>query len=117
MMSDRMIEGAVCQVVINAYERNPIARAQCIAHYGSSCVVCGFNFGAVYGPFAEGFIHVHHIKPLSDIREEYEVNPITDMRPVCPNCHAVIHIDGACRSIEEVKQFMVDGSVTSKNLQ
>lgn len=105
MVSGPLIEGAVCQVVINAYERNPIARARCIALYGASCVVCGFNFGDVYGPLADGFIHVHHVKPLSEIGAKYEVDPIADLRPVCPNCHAVIHLGEKCRSIEEVRQL------------
>jgi hypothetical protein len=104
--SGLLIEGAVCQVAINAYERNPVARARCIAYYGPSCVVCGFNFGAVYGPLAEGFIHVHHLKPLFEIGEEYQVDPVADLRPVCPNCHAVIHMVGECRGIEEVRQLL-----------
>ncbi len=109
-VSDTLIEGTVRQVIINAYERNPIARARCIAHYGPSCVVCGFNFGAVYGPFADGFIHVHHVKSLSAIGAEYEVDPIADLRPVCPNCHAVIHLGGKCRGIEEVRRLLRRGT-------
>jgi predicted HNH restriction endonuclease len=105
-----LVEGEVCQVVINAYERNPIARSRCIAHYGPSCVVCGFNFGAVYGPLAEGFIHVHHVKPMSEIGAAYEVDPVADLRPVCPNCHAVIHLGGECRSIEAVRQLLQLGT-------
>lgn len=99
-------EGAVVRVTVNAYERNPIARSRCIGHYGPTCVVCGFNFSAVYGPLAEGFIHVHHIKPLSEIGEEYEVDPIADLRPVCANCHAIIHLGGGCRSIEQARDLV-----------
>src|ERR1043166_6837191 len=29
---------------------------------------------------------VLHLQPLSGISEEYEVDPIADLRPVCPNC-------------------------------
>jgi hypothetical protein len=115
--SGRLVEGAVCQVVINGYERNPIARVRCIAHYGPSCVVCGFNFGAVYGPLAEGLIHVHHVKPLSEIGAEYEVDPVADLRPVCPNCHTVIHLGGECRAIEEVRQLLQPGTASNKQLQ
>jgi hypothetical protein len=104
--TDKLTEGAGCQVTINAYERNPIARSRCIAHYGPACVVCGFSFGGVYGPLAEGYIHVHHLKPLSEIGEDYQVDQVADLRPVCPNCHAVIHLDGACRSIEAVSQLL-----------
>ena len=104
-----LIEGAVCRVVVNAYERNPRARALCIAHHGASCAVCGFNFGSTYGPLADGFIHVHHTRPLSEIGEQYEVDPVADLRPVCPNCHAVFHLGGECRSIEEVRQRLRNG--------
>jgi hypothetical protein len=106
MVSRGLTEGAVSHVVINAYERNPVARARCIAHYGPSCMVCSFNFGAMYGPLAEGFIHVHHVKRLSEIGAKYEVDPVADLRPVCPNCHAVIHLGGECRGIEEVSQLL-----------
>jgi HNH endonuclease len=115
-VSSPLIEGAVCQVFINAYERNPIARARCITHYGPTCVVCGFNFGAAYGPLAEGLIHVHHIKPLSAIGAEYEVDPISDLRPVCPNCHAIIHLGGECRGIEEVRQLLRGGPTGNQPL-
>jgi predicted HNH restriction endonuclease len=101
-----MMEGAVRQVLVNRYERDPLARRQCISHYGAVCVVCGFSFGAVYGPVADGFIHVHHLTPLSAIGVEYVVDPVADLRPVCPNCHAVIHLGGGSRSIEEVKQLL-----------
>lgn len=49
------------------------------------------SFEFVYGFFAKDFIHVHHIKPLHEISESYEVNPETDLIPVCPNCHAMLH--------------------------
>ncbi|MBI1925227.1 HNH endonuclease [Candidatus Poribacteria bacterium] len=104
--SGRFIEGAVCRVTINAYERNPTARTQCIAHYGASCVVCGFNFGTVYGKAGEGFIHVHHLRSLAEIGKEYEVHPIADLRPVCANCHAIIHRRNPPYCIEEVQAFL-----------
>lgn len=110
-------EGAKYQITVNAYERNPVARSRCIAHYGPTCVVCGFNFGAVYGPLAEGFIIAHHVKPLSEIGEEYAVDPVVDLRPVCPNCHAVIHLGGGCRSVEEVKQLLGVGTTPNQTVQ
>jgi 5-methylcytosine-specific restriction enzyme A len=101
-------EGSVRQVTVNAYERNPEARSRCIAHYGATCFVCGFEFGKFYGEAVEGFIHVHHLRPLSEIGAQYEVNPIEDLRPVCPNCHAVIHSRrNKAYSIEEVKEMLL----------
>lgn len=49
------------------------------------------NFEKFYGKLGKHFIHVHHIIPLKDINEEYIVNPIKDLIPVCPNCHAMLH--------------------------
>src|SRR5262249_1856885 len=60
-------EGTRYQVLVNAYERNPEARRRCIAAHGTACCICGFSFGAVYGPEADGYIHVHHVRPLSEI--------------------------------------------------
>lgn len=99
-------EGAVQKVQVNKYERCPKARATCIAHHGYTCVVCDFNFGQVYGPLAEKFIHVHHLKQLSKKGGKYEIDPVNDLRPVCPNCHAIIHLNGECRSIEGVRQML-----------
>ncbi len=103
----RYTEGATYRVAINAYERNPRAREACIKHYGKSCCVCGFNFEATYGEVAKEYIQVHHLVPLSEIAEEYEVDPVKDLRPVCPNCHAVIHLkrDQAYKP-EDVRGFI-----------
>ena len=99
-------EGAKKQVIVNAYERNPKARQECIKYYGTKCFICGFDFEKKYGEIGKGFIHVHHIKPLSEINEEYKVNPIEDLRPVCPNCHAMIHKRKPAYSIEEIKSLL-----------
>lgn len=111
---ERLVEGAVRQVTVNAYERNPVARARCIEVHGAVCVVCNFDFGATYGSSASGFIHVHHIKSLASIGAEYEVDPVEDLRPLCPNCHAVIHMANPPRSIEEVKA-MLSSSIETPN--
>jgi 5-methylcytosine-specific restriction enzyme A len=84
-------EGGPRTVHVNAYERNPQARAACIAHFGLRCAVCGMLMQERYGTIAAGFIHVHHIVPLSKCGPDYRVSPKKDLRPVCPNCHAVIH--------------------------
>lgn len=101
-------EGAHKQIVVNAYERNADARKKCIEHYGFSCFVCGFNFEKVYGDLGVAFIHVHHLKSLAEIGAEYELDPIRDLRPVCPNCHAVMHRKHPPYSLEEVRQRWED---------
>jgi putative restriction endonuclease len=101
-----LVEGAVCRVTVNAYERNPQARRRCIEAHGTKCAICGFSFGETYGKVAEGYIHVHHLRPLSEIGGEYTVDPVEDLRPVCPNCHAVLHRRIPAFSIEEVQAFL-----------
>jgi len=99
----RYMEGSCHRVVINAYERDSSARAACIRHHGTRCSICDFSFGDCYGTAAEGFIEVHHLVPLSSIGHSYKVNPVEDLRPVCPNCHAVIHMGGGCRKLDDVR--------------
>lgn len=102
-----LFEGSIRTITVNGYERNPAARWACVAHHGTRCCVCGFDFVAVYGPIMAGYIQAHHLRPLSEIGSEYEVDPIADLRPVCPNCHAVIHHGGKCREIEIVRQMLL----------
>jgi predicted HNH restriction endonuclease len=100
-------EGAIFKRLINAYERNPLAHQKCIEKYGTDCYICGFSFGNAYGSIVNGFIHVHHLFQLSEVGKDYKVDPIADLRPVCPNCHAVIHHrPKRPYSIEEVKKFL-----------
>lgn len=84
-------EGAVRQVLVNAYERDRSARQACISHYGFACTVCGLRFEERYGALGAGFIHVHHVVPLSELGSDYELDPVRDLRPVCPNCHSMLH--------------------------
>ena len=96
-------EGAVQQVLVNRYERDAEARAKSIAHYGLACQVCALDFKATYGAIGDGFIHVHHIVPLSKIGKSYEVDPVADLKPVCPNCHAMLHKRVPPYTIDELK--------------
>ncbi len=106
--TDTFTEGAVKRVWVNAYERNREARSACIGHYGARCYVCGFDFANAYGPDGEGFIHVHHERPLSEIGETYHVDPIADLKPVCPNCHAMIHRKNPAFPVSEVRSMLLN---------
>jgi len=102
----KFVEGATRLVSVNAYERNLKARKACLNHYGFDCSVCGFNFAEEYGDIGEGFIHVHHLKDLATVGGEYEVDPIKDLRPVCPNCHAMLHVETPAMSIERLRSLI-----------
>ncbi len=104
-VASTFLEGARRVITVNSFERNPRARQACISHYGTRCVVCGFQFAESYGKVGEGLIHVHHLTLLSASGEKYELDPINDLRPVCPNCHAIIHRRVPPYSIDEVKEM------------
>ena len=84
-------EGNKAQVLTTRYERNRFNRIICLEHYGYTCRICGFNFQQFYGDIGVDFIHVHHIIPVSKMGDDYLVDPINDLIPVCPNCHSMLH--------------------------
>lgn len=109
--SDDYIEGRKRTVTVNAYERNPAARRACINHYAKEgavhCQICGFDFGMVYGDTFEGMIHIHHLRMVSEADNEYVVDPVTDLLPVCPNCHMVLHSKtNGCFTPDEVREML-----------
>jgi 5-methylcytosine-specific restriction protein A len=106
--TEGLLEGTTKTISVNAYERNPEARKKCIEHYGYSCRACGFNFEKMYGELGKSFTHVHHIKPLSEIKEAYIVDPIKDLIPLCANCHAMVHRVNPPLSIDLLKTELHD---------
>lgn len=99
-------EGAKKQIWVNVYERSTAAREACIQHYGHNCFICGFNFEERYGQIGADFIHVHHLKPLSEVGKGYKLHPVKDLRPLCPNCHAMLHQQKPAYSIGKLKSFL-----------
>jgi 5-methylcytosine-specific restriction protein A len=99
-------EGHASQVLVNRYERNAEARKKCIELKGCLCAVCGMDFEKEYGEIGRGFIHVHHIVPLSSIGEDYVINYEKDLVPVCPNCHAMLHRKNPPYTIDVLKELI-----------
>jgi 5-methylcytosine-specific restriction protein A len=99
-------EGTPNQISVTKYERNPFARKKCLEHYGYSCCVCDFNFEKTYGEIGKDFIHVHHLRQIAVVGKPYEVNPIKDLRPVCPNCHSIIHKRKTAFTIDEMIEIL-----------
>lgn len=98
-------EGKRFSVTSTAIERNPEARNACIRHFGCSCQVCGFNFYEKYGELGRDYIHVHHLNELANSNGEYELDPTTDLVPLCPNCHAMVHKKKPAISVEELRKM------------
>jgi hypothetical protein len=100
------LEGALQTVIVNKYERSREARLRCIEEHGYECAVCGCSMKDLYGKVADGLIHVHHLRELSSIKQAYELDPIEHLRPVCPNCHAVLHTQIPMLSIDELRAIL-----------
>lgn len=107
-VSHKYTEGAVRTVLVNAYERSRDARAACIEHHGLNCAACGLTMADLYGQAGEGVIHVHHLRELSEVGAQYEVDPIKDLRPVCPNCHAILHTSSPATTIKRLQKILSD---------
>lgn len=108
---ESLSEGKQSRRYVTTYERNPKYRKQAIAIHGESCAACGFNFGAFYGEYAEGFIHVHHIIPISEFKTPQSIDPETDLIPLCANCHSVIHRKkDSTLSLNELRELITDNA-------
>jgi 5-methylcytosine-specific restriction protein A len=84
-------EGHRLVVSVTRFERNPRARKACIDHHGYACAGCDLELETVYGPRGRHFIHVHHLDPIASATGPRKVDPVRDLRPLCPNCHAIVH--------------------------
>lgn len=104
-----LYEGSLKRIAVNVYERNSAAREKCILHHGCRCAACGLVLADKYGESTRGLIHVHHVRQLSEVNAEYQVDPVQDLLPVCPTCHAVIHSRPTPFSVEEVAA-MIEGA-------
>lgn len=100
-------EQASVTVRTNKYERDRSARKLCIEHYGARCAVCDFDFEQAYGPLGQGCIRVHHIVPPARIGAGYKLDAVRDLRPVCANCHYMIHRIEPAYGIEQLRELLL----------
>ena len=105
----RYTEGLAREILVNAYERSESARSACINHHGPICQVCHLNFEERYGEIGRGYIHIHHKVPLALVGGQYQVDPINDLVPVCPNCHAMLHRQNPPLAVEDLRAKLNDG--------
>lgn len=105
------MEGRQYQDKTIKYERNPINRKICLAVKGYNCSVCGFNFETEYGQIGKDFIEVHHTTPVSKMGDDYIVDPIKELYPLCSNCHSMAHRKDPPYTIEELKQIIFHQSM------
>ncbi|MDR6123514.1 5-methylcytosine-specific restriction endonuclease McrA/predicted RNA-binding protein with PUA-like domain [Bacillus sp. SLBN-46] len=100
-------DGEIKSYYGNRYERKAKNRLRAIEIHGTTCAVCGFDFEDVYGEHGKDFIEIHHKNPLSKLEEATEIDPRTDLVPVCSNCHRMLHRDREhVLSVEELKDII-----------
>lgn len=95
----KITEGKVGSKTTIIRERSQKLRNAAIEHYTAGgtikCYVCGFDFKDIYGKLGEGYIQMHHEKPIyqysTDGFEEYISQAVENMKPLCANCHCMIH--------------------------
>jgi 5-methylcytosine-specific restriction protein A len=97
------LEGTVVEAVSRRYERKPVNREICLSVRGRRCYCCNLDFREAYGDIADGFIEVHHTKPVSEMGPNYLINPITELVPICSNCHSVVHLSRPAASIDYIR--------------
>ena len=99
-------DGALTTVQTNRYERDRRNRAAAIAIHGTACKGCGLEMGTRYGPVAAGFVEIHHITPVSQLGAGYVIDPVRDLVPLCPNCHAVAHRRDPPLTVNEISLLL-----------
>jgi|LakMenE18May11ns_1017448.scaffolds.fasta_scaffold9959289_13 5-methylcytosine-specific restriction protein A len=99
-------EGRRRTVPTSRLERSASARRACIQAQGCRCLVCDVDFGERYGDMGRGYIHVHHQELLAGPRGERHTNPLDDLVPVCPNCHAMLHHENPPLTVAELRRRM-----------
>jgi predicted HNH restriction endonuclease len=99
-------ESEVSLVSLTRYERSPAAREAALKAHGYVCSVCGFDFEKVYGDRGRQFIEVHHLQPLHAGAYPRHADPTHDLRPVCSNCHRVIHRREPMLSIDQMRDLI-----------
>jgi predicted HNH restriction endonuclease len=67
------------------------------------CSVCNFSFYEFYGDLGKDYIEAHHILPISSLKNE-TVMKISDLTPVCSNCHSMLHRNNVVLTIGELKK-------------
>lgn len=101
-------EGKHIKQETTVIQRNPQARKKCIDHFGCRCAACGLSMADKYGVLGEGVIEVHHLNPIHLFDDTHPVDYLTDLIPLCPNCHTMIHKLEDPGDIEGLRKIISD---------
>lgn len=108
---DEAEEGAIITALHRRRERNRELvrkrKQQALREHGDlRCEGCDLSFAERYGERGEGFIEVHHCKPLHQMQPG-EKTRLVDLALVCANCHRMLHRRMPWLTIEELRAVIV----------
>jgi hypothetical protein len=70
------------------------------------CSVCLFSFWDTYGEIGKDFIEAHHVLPISSLTSETVVH-VSDLVPVCSNCHRILHRSRPPLTVSQLQNILV----------
>lgn len=107
-------EGEYRYVLHKRRERSSALRKAKVKHFLTAndfihCELCRENLNEKYpSSLSEGYIEVHHIKPISTLAEHTPTH-IDDLILLCPNCHRMVHrTKDAEKNLEELRSWFLD---------
>ena len=89
-------EGLAFSAPTTKSERSRQLRKDALAHYGETCMACGFD------PITLRQLEVHHLKPLADRGPAYTT--LAEVVVLCRNCHALAHTENPPFPLEGLKK-------------
>lgn len=99
-------EGGVITRLHKRYERDPklVAekRKEAMSKGDLRCQVCKFDYGKSYGELGAGYIEVHHINPLHQLKQKGKTK-LSDLALLCANCHRMAHRKRVPLSLDEIR--------------
>lgn len=100
------IEGAVSMVLVKKRERSVRNRLLALQIHGYQCGTCKLKPREIFGEALGGVLEVHHIEPISALGEPRAYNPSTDLIPLCPTCHRMIHTQNPPYTPQQLREIL-----------
>jgi 5-methylcytosine-specific restriction enzyme A len=107
-------EGGVIVRLHKRYERDPklvaAKRKEALSKGDFRCEVCKFDYRANYGELGAGYIEVHHVNALHQLKKKGKTK-LSDLALLCANCHRMAHRKRIPLSLEELAKAKGRASV------
>ena len=106
-------EGRIEMVKKYAKKRSKALRDAAVKYYTRNghieCCACSLEFSSHYGAIGKNYIEIHHLNPICEYDGEVRLDldeAIRELRPLCANCHRVVHLHNPILSIQAVQDAL-----------